>query len=88
MANKYAALLLVVCLIAATIVDAQESLTPCLDHCVSDFCGEHPSNFCTILCNFGCTLRNGKDTCRSTRIILGRSTTILKEGSSTVGERL
>ncbi|KAL9317457.1 hypothetical protein ACSQ67_013974 [Phaseolus vulgaris] len=45
MANKYAALLLVVCLIAATIVDAQESITPCLDHCVSDFAENTPQTF-------------------------------------------
>jgi len=63
MANKYVALLLVVCLIATVTVDAQESLTPCLDHCIADNCGVHPSYFCVILCNFGCSaagLSNGK----------------------------
>ncbi|KAL9317454.1 hypothetical protein ACSQ67_013971 [Phaseolus vulgaris] len=55
MANKYVALLLVVCLIATVTVDAQESLTPCLDHCIADNCGVHPSYFCVILCNFGCS---------------------------------
>ncbi|QCE08323.1 hypothetical protein DEO72_LG9g3352 [Vigna unguiculata] len=55
MANKYVALLLVVCLITAASVDAQETQQPCFEHCVSFDCGENPSNFCKFLCGFGCS---------------------------------
>jgi len=55
MENKYVALLLVVCLIAATTVEAQESQISCFHDCVSIDCGEQPSTFCKFLCGFGCS---------------------------------
>ncbi|BAT94090.1 hypothetical protein LR48_Vigan02g223700 [Vigna angularis] len=55
MANKYVAVLLVVCLMAAASVDGQETQLPCFEKCVSFDCGENPSNFCKFLCGFGCS---------------------------------
>ncbi|KAK7357453.1 hypothetical protein VNO80_16739 [Phaseolus coccineus] len=55
MKKKYIALLLVVCLIAAATVEAQESQTSCFHDCVSIDCDEHPSTFCKFLCGFGCS---------------------------------
>jgi len=58
MANKYVALLLVVCLIAAASVDAQnieENGNPCYYDCVSSQCGNPPSTFCKMLCGFACS---------------------------------
>ncbi|ESW15274.1 hypothetical protein PHAVU_007G059200 [Phaseolus vulgaris] len=55
MANKFFALLLVVCLVAAASVDAQLDLrTQCFNSCVAEDCGENPSLWCKFICNFRC----------------------------------
>jgi len=60
MANKFVALLLVVCLVAAAGVDAIDERTmKCMDSCVTYQCGENPSTFCTILCKLGCATSSG-----------------------------
>ncbi|ESW15272.1 hypothetical protein PHAVU_007G059000 [Phaseolus vulgaris] len=55
MANKYVALLLVVCLTVVATVEAEKYQTPCVHDCLSIKCGEHPSSFCKFLCGFGCS---------------------------------
>jgi len=64
MANKFFALLLVVCLVAAASVDAQLDLrTQCFNSCVAEDCGENPSLWCKFICNFRCAsteMENGK----------------------------
>ena len=63
MANKYVALLLVVCLTVVATVEAEKYQTPCVHDCLSIKCGEHPSSFCKFLCGFSCSsagMVNGK----------------------------
>jgi len=66
MANKYVALLLLVCLTVVATVEAEKYQTPCVHDCLSVKCGEHPSSFCKFLCGFGCSsagMVNGKLIC-------------------------
>ncbi|CAJ1977191.1 unnamed protein product [Sphenostylis stenocarpa] len=51
MANKYLALLLVVCLIAAASVDAQES--KCLHNCLQYECS-NDTTWCRFICMYAC----------------------------------
>ncbi|ESW34128.1 hypothetical protein PHAVU_001G126900 [Phaseolus vulgaris] len=56
MANKYVALLLVVCLIGVATVEAQRNETTCFNNCIEYECPEHPSKFCKFICHYGCSI--------------------------------
>ncbi|CAJ1977192.1 unnamed protein product [Sphenostylis stenocarpa] len=59
MANKYFALLLVACLVAAASVDALQTPQECVKSCLDRRCGPNPKTFCSFLCDYGCSLSSG-----------------------------